>query len=48
LETELSRPEVYSVGEKASAVQRKLDACAAALKEKTAEWEELAAKMLDN
>ncbi|MDR1858510.1 MAG: ABC-F family ATP-binding cassette domain-containing protein [Treponema sp.] len=47
LETELSRPEVYSVGEKASAVQRKLDACAAAIRKKTAEWEELAAKMLE-
>jgi ATP-binding cassette subfamily F protein 3 len=47
LETELSRPEVYSIGEKASAVKRKLDTCAATLKEKTAEWEELAAQIMN-
>jgi ATP-binding cassette subfamily F protein 3 len=41
LETELSRPEVYSVGEKAAETKRKLDACAAALSQKNAEWESL-------
>jgi ATP-binding cassette subfamily F protein 3 len=44
-ETELSRPEVYSSGEKAKAVKIKLDECAAALKSKTAEWEKLAAQL---
>ena len=41
LETELSNPEVYSNGEKAKAVKLKLDECAAAIAEKTAEWEAL-------
>jgi ATP-binding cassette subfamily F protein 3 len=41
-EAELSLPEVYSNGEKAKAVQQKLEACTAALRGKTAEWEILA------
>ena len=45
LETELSRPEVYSIGEKAKAVKQKLDKCAAALAEKNTEWEALAAEL---
>jgi ATP-binding cassette subfamily F protein 3 len=45
LETELSRPEVYSVGEKAKAVKQKLDECEAAVAEKNAEWETLAAQL---
>jgi ATP-binding cassette subfamily F protein 3 len=44
-ETELSRPEVYSNGEKAKAVKQKLDECTAAIKVKTAEWEALAAQI---
>jgi ATP-binding cassette subfamily F protein 3 len=44
-EAELSRPEVYSSGEKAKAVKQKLDECAAAIKVKTAEWEKLAAQL---
>jgi ATP-binding cassette subfamily F protein 3 len=39
LEAELSRPEVYSSGEKARAVQAKLRAAAAAIDEKNGEWE---------
>ena len=45
LEAELSRPEVYSIGEKAGEEKRKLDACVAALVEKNAEWEALAAEL---
>ena len=45
LESELSRPEVYSSGEKAKAVKFRLDACEAALRTKTAEWEELAGQL---
>jgi len=41
LEAELSNPEVYSNGEKAKAVKLKLDECAAAIAEKTTEWEAL-------
>jgi len=44
LETELSNPEVYSNGEKAKAVKLKLDECAAAIAQKTAEWEALTAE----
>jgi ATP-binding cassette subfamily F protein 3 len=44
LEAELSSPEVYSNGEKAKAVKLKLDECAAAIAEKTAEWEALTAE----
>ena len=40
-EAELSRPEVYSNGERAKAVKQKLDSCAAALRQKTAEWENI-------
>jgi ATP-binding cassette subfamily F protein 3 len=43
LEAELSLPAVYSNGEKARAVKQKLDECTAALKDKTAEWEAVAA-----
>ncbi|MCL2609746.1 MAG: ABC-F family ATP-binding cassette domain-containing protein, partial [Treponema sp.] len=42
LEAELSRPEVYSVGEKAKATKLKLDECVAGIAGKIAEWEELA------
>jgi ATP-binding cassette subfamily F protein 3 len=45
LETDLSRPEVYSNGEKAKAVKQKLDECAAAVAGKNAEWEAVAAKL---
>jgi ATP-binding cassette subfamily F protein 3 len=44
-ETELSRPEVYSNGEKAKAAKQKLDEAAALIKTKTAEWEALAAQL---
>jgi len=44
-ETELSRPEVYSNGEKAKAAKQKLDEAAAHIKTKTAEWEALAAQL---
>jgi ATP-binding cassette subfamily F protein 3 len=44
-EAELSRPEVYSNGEKAKMVKQKLDECAAAIKLKTVEWEKLAAQL---
>jgi ATP-binding cassette subfamily F protein 3 len=37
-ENELAKPEVYSFGERAKAVKLKLDACAAAIEAKTAEW----------
>ena len=46
LEAELSRPEVYSNGEKAKAVKLKLDECAAAIAEKTAGWEALTAELV--
>ncbi|MCL1931870.1 MAG: ABC transporter ATP-binding protein, partial [Treponema sp.] len=46
LETELSNPEVYSNGEKAKAVKLKLDECAAAIAQKTAEWEALTAELV--
>ncbi|GHV92019.1 ABC transporter ATP-binding protein [Spirochaetia bacterium] len=39
LEAEISRPEVYSNGEKAKAVQAKLNEAAAAVEVKTREWE---------
>jgi ATP-binding cassette subfamily F protein 3 len=39
LEAEISRPEVYSNGEKAKAVQAKLNEAAAAAEAKTREWE---------
>jgi ATP-binding cassette subfamily F protein 3 len=45
LETELARPEVYTAGEKARAVQRKLDESAAAIAAATAGWEALAAEL---
>ena len=45
LEEQLSRPEVYSSGEKAKAVKIKLDETAAALEVKTTEWETLAAEL---
>ena len=44
LETELSRPEVYSSAEKAKEIKLKLDKCAANIESKTHEWETLAAK----
>jgi ATP-binding cassette subfamily F protein 3 len=43
LEAELSLPAVYSNGEKARAVKQKLDECTVALKDKTTEWEAVAA-----
>jgi ATP-binding cassette subfamily F protein 3 len=45
LETDLSRPEVYSNGEKAKAVKQKLDEVDAAVVQKNAEWEAVAAKL---
>ncbi|MCL2320363.1 MAG: ABC transporter C-terminal domain-containing protein, partial [Treponema sp.] len=39
LEAELARPDVYTSGEKAKAVKLKLDETAAALEEKSREWE---------
>jgi len=44
-EAELSRPEVYSNGEKAKAAKQKLDEAAAHIKTKTTEWEALAAQL---
>jgi ATP-binding cassette subfamily F protein 3 len=46
-EAELSRPAVYSNGEKAKAAKQKLDECDAAIREKTSEWELLVEKMRD-
>jgi ATP-binding cassette subfamily F protein 3 len=45
LEKELSRPEVYSNGEKARTVQAKLRGIAAVIDAKTAEWEQKAAEL---
>jgi ATP-binding cassette subfamily F protein 3 len=44
-EAEMSRPAVYSNGEKARAVKQKLDEIATAIKAKTVEWEALAAQL---
>jgi ATP-binding cassette subfamily F protein 3 len=45
LENELARPEVYSSGEKARSVKRKLDECSAALEARTHEWEAIAGEL---
>ncbi|MDR3145969.1 MAG: ABC-F family ATP-binding cassette domain-containing protein [Treponema sp.] len=45
LEAELARPAVYSSGEKARAVQVKLNALMAAIETKTREWEEKAGEL---
>jgi ATP-binding cassette subfamily F protein 3 len=45
LETELARPGVYSSGEKARDVKRKLDEVAAAVEGKTREWEKAAEEL---
>jgi len=45
LESELSRPEVYSNGQKAKEIKSKLDDCTAAIEAKTAEWEEAASAL---
>ncbi|MDR0599219.1 MAG: ABC-F family ATP-binding cassette domain-containing protein [Treponema sp.] len=45
LEEELSKPEVYSLGEKAAAVKAALDRAAGELEAKSAEWESLAAEL---
>jgi ATP-binding cassette subfamily F protein 3 len=45
LEAQLGRPEVYSNGEKARAVQEKLKAFNGAIEEKTAAWEDLAEEL---
>jgi ATP-binding cassette subfamily F protein 3 len=45
LEAELARPEVYSSGEKAREVKRRLDEAAAAVEDKTREWEAAAAEL---
>ncbi|MDR3191479.1 MAG: ABC-F family ATP-binding cassette domain-containing protein [Treponema sp.] len=45
LEAQLGRPEVYSSGEKARAVQEKLKALGRAIEEKTAAWEGLAEEL---
>ncbi|MDR1105108.1 MAG: ATP-binding cassette domain-containing protein [Treponema sp.] len=47
LEAELSRPEVYSNGEKARAVKLKLDGIAGAIEGKTGEWEDTAALLAE-
>ncbi|MDR1587969.1 MAG: ATP-binding cassette domain-containing protein, partial [Treponema sp.] len=47
LEAELSKPEVYSSGEKAKAVKQKLDEAAAAADAKSREWEAAAAELTD-
>ena len=44
-EAALSSPEVYANGEKAKNAKLKLDECAAGIREKTAEWEALAAQL---
>ncbi|MDR1286554.1 MAG: ATP-binding cassette domain-containing protein [Treponema sp.] len=46
-EAELSRPEVYSNGEKARAVKLKLDGIARAIEGKTGEWEDTAALLAE-
>jgi ATP-binding cassette subfamily F protein 3 len=48
LETELSRPEVYSQGEKARSLQLKLHGLAAAIEAKTREWEAKAGELAAN
>jgi ATP-binding cassette subfamily F protein 3 len=45
LEAQLSRPDVYSSGEKARAAQEKLDALNGAIEEKNAAWEDLAEEL---
>ena len=45
LEAELSRPEVYSSGERAKAVKQKLEEHAAAVEAKSREWEAKAAEL---
>ncbi|MDR2617945.1 MAG: hypothetical protein LBC62_03645 [Treponema sp.] len=45
LERELSRPEVYSSGERARAVKLKLDGITAAIEGETKKWEETAAQL---
>jgi protein subunit release factor A len=42
LETELARPEVYSLGGKAKAVKQALDNTAAQVEQKNTEWAETA------
>jgi ATP-binding cassette subfamily F protein 3 len=48
LEGELARPEVYSAGEKARAVQARIRGLAARIDEKTREWEEKAKELERN
>jgi ATP-binding cassette subfamily F protein 3 len=45
LETELARPEVYADGGKARVMKIRLDGTAAAIEEKSAEWEKIAAEL---
>jgi ATP-binding cassette subfamily F protein 3 len=45
LEAQLSRPEVYSSGEKAKAAQEKLKALTGAIEDKTAAWDDLAEEL---
>ena len=45
LETELSRPEVYSSGETAKAVKLRLDECFVSLEAKSREWEAIAEEL---
>jgi ATP-binding cassette subfamily F protein 3 len=45
LEGELARPEVYSSGEKAKSVKRKLDECSTALEARSLEWEAIAKEL---
>ena len=46
LEEELARPEVYSLGEKARDVKRRLDEAGAALEVKSREWESIAQELV--
>jgi ATP-binding cassette subfamily F protein 3 len=45
LEAELASPEVYSIGEKAKEVKRRLDLCVSTIEEKTHEWEKAAEEL---
>jgi len=45
LEAELSRPEVYSNGEKAREVKQRLDECTTAIEAKTREWEAVVSEL---
>ena len=46
LENELSKPEVYSIGEKARAVKEKLDKTVSLLEERNRDWEKIAEELV--